>query len=115
MDSEQESRRTKRDSVFRVATIFLPGSSEPVTGRARDVSDDGARIERIDGVHPGMEIRVAIGTGSAVAATVAWASDGQCGIVFDRCKPPAPEVQRSTVDAVPKAGWIADLRDGYRR
>ena len=113
MTLEQDTRRAKRDSVFRVATITIPDSNTALTSRVRNVSSGGARIDVVDGLQSGMQVEIAIGGQPAVAATIAWVADGQCGVVFDGAVSPADDVYRA--DPTPTAGWMAELRDGYRR
>ena len=90
-----------------------PGGSQPAA--LVNISPGGARLSRIEGPQPGETLRLDLGSGEPVPATVRWARDGMAGLRFPH---PLTRDQvtrlRSTVSGVRVSGWTgrhAGLRE----
>ena len=107
--AHSEVRCDKRTNIFLGATLRFDGRVAPV--RVRDLSPDGAQVE--GGLLPGCEASVTLERGSVSAdATVAWRTEGRCGLHFSIPLPvaawwPGREVPRTQADV----DWtVAEIR-----
>jgi hypothetical protein len=131
-DSEVEpAERTPRASVMLSAKLEHFGGGEPSTHRVRDLSKGGIRIDQAAELRQGATVLISVGSLEAIAATVVWVEGGSAGLAFAQQINPdaarkkggvasssvAPVHVRATGSAapVPRAGWIGDLQNPYRR
>ncbi|MBN8807239.1 MAG: PilZ domain-containing protein [Sphingomonas sp.] len=114
MSDDSAPERSKRDSIFRMARIVVPETGATITSRIRNVSDTGACIDAVEGIAVGQTIEVTIGKDAPVIARIAWTSERQFGIAFDRDDPLDHVVQFQSGGLIAKAGWMAGMRDRYR-
>ena len=82
------SRGADRDSLFMQAGLILPGTSEPVTVRVRNLSPGGMLAEARLRIAQGQAVEVELRNVGLVAGRVIWAGDGKFGIAFDRAIDP---------------------------
>ena len=114
MNTPPEPSREKRNSVIVRAAVSMPGGS-PVERRVRNLSRSGACIENAGDFATGMLLRLEMGHITELTGEVVWVKDRLAGVRFaepidlDEARKPRG------VGAVPKAGWIADINDAYRR
>lgn len=125
---ERSLAREPRDSVMLSATVERFGGGGPTKHRIRNLSARGVRIDQAANVPVGATVLVTVGALEAVGATVVWARDGSAGLRFNtHIKPEdarakaalAPRATSGSVvveaTGAPKAGWISDIRNPYRK
>jgi len=114
MTSLPEPEREKRNTVIVRAIVNAPGSSS-VERRVRNLSRSGACLEHGGELKDGMVLAIQMGALHDLAGEVMWTTDKLAGVRFaenidlDEARKP-----RGT-GAVPKAGWMAEINDAYRR
>ena len=94
--------RANRVKMLRWATLEIGGSRGEV--RIRNLSSTGAMIDGVElpDSADGTSLRIEIGDGRLVPATLRWASDGQAGIQFaqpialERLSTPVSKIRRAT-------------------
>lgn len=106
--------REKRNSVIVRAAVSFPGGM-PVERRVRNLSPSGACVEHDGELHNGATIQLHMGSLTDLSAQVMWVTDRLAGLHF--AEPiDLDEARKPRGIAVkPKAGWIADINDAYRR
>jgi hypothetical protein len=114
MNTPPEPSREKRNSVIVRAAVSVPGGP-PVEHRVRNLSRSGACIDNTGEFVAGMLLRLDMGHITELTGEVVWVKDRLAGIRFaepidlDEARKPRG------VTAVPKAGWMANINDAYRR
>jgi hypothetical protein len=114
MSTPPEPTREKRNSVIVRAAIRLPDGAVSER-RVRNLSRSGACIDHDGELSTGMMLRIAMGRIADLTGEVVWVKDRLAGIRFaepidlDEARKPRG------VTAVPKAGWMAEINDAYRR
>ena len=98
-----------------------PGA-QPTQHRVRNMSASGMLIDNAVKLQPEQFVTISFGTVEAVPATVKWVDRGLAGLSFDESSSHGAEVKqdkssRTRVEATiePKAGWISELRNPYRK
>ncbi len=89
------SRGADRDSLFMQAGVTLPGRSDPVVVRVRNLSAGGMLAEGKVQIVQGAAVEVELRNVGPVAGRVVWAGEGKFGIAFDR--PVDPQAVRRQV------------------
>jgi hypothetical protein len=120
--------RAPRHHVLLSAVVERFGGTPPTRHRVRDLSTGGVRLDQAATLRVGATVLVTVGALQSVGATVVWVKDGLAGLKF--AEPIEPEEARAkTMIApsraakpplespaiAPRAGWIGDLRDAYRK
>lgn len=111
------SRSADRDSLFMQANLVLPGHTEPLLVRVRNLSAGGMLAEGPVSVVEGATVDVELRNVGAVPGRVVWVGDGKFGIAFDRQINPQ-SVRRQVVSKTEMPASIAGLGLGrpiYRR
>ena len=90
------SRVDDRDSLFLQAGLLLPGRTDPVAVRVRNLSAGGMLAESPIPVSEGAMITVELGNIGRVSGRVVWAGEGKFGIAFD-CQVNPQAVRRQVV------------------
>ena len=129
--------RDRRDHVLLGAVITGFGGGEPTKHRIKDLSVNGARIDRAEDLRSGSTVLVTVGILEAVGATVVWVKDSMAGLKFaqriDPEKARSKTILPSTSGGRPRptlavletcgervarpltAGWVPGVTDPYRR
>ena len=89
------SRGADRDSLFMQAGLVLPGRSDPIVVRVRNLSPGGMLAEAKIQIAQGALVEVDLRNVGPVAGRVIWAGEGKFGIAFDR--PIDPQAVRRQV------------------
>lgn len=89
------SRGADRDSLFMQAGVMLPGRSDPVVVRVRNLSAGGMLAEGKVQIVQGAAVEIELRNVGPVAGRVVWAGEGKFGIAFDR--PVDPQAVRRQV------------------
>ncbi len=114
MPEPTEPIREKRNSVIVRAALSVPGGLQ-VERRIRNLSRSGACVEHEGDLQTGNTILLQMGSLCDLAAQVMWVTDRLAGLRFaepidlDEARKPRG------VAVKPKAGWIAEINDAYRR
>lgn len=114
MPDSPDSTREKRNSVIVRAAVSVPGGV-PMERRVRNLSPSGACVEHDGDLRDGATVHLQMGTLGDLTAQVMWVSGRLAGLHF--AEPiDLDEARKPRGIAVkPKAGWIADINDAYRR
>ena len=86
-DSEPEGtvhRDKDRDSLFLQADVRIPGKSDQMRVRVRNLSSGGLMAEAPIEVERGDIVHVELRNVGDVTGKVAWKAEGRFGIAFDR-------------------------------
>lgn len=78
------SRGADRDSLFMQAGLILPGTSDPIVVRVRNLSPGGMLAEAKLKITQGTTVEVDLRNVGPVPGRVIWAGEGKFGIAFDR-------------------------------
>ena len=89
------SRGADRDSLFMQASLVLPGRTDPITVRVRNLSPGGMLAEAMVQVAQGGAVEVDLRNVGRVSGRIVWAGEGKFGIAFDR--PVDPQAVRRQV------------------
>lgn len=89
------SRGADRDSLFMQASLYIPGSTDPVVVRVRNLSVGGMLAEGAARVAQGTAVEVVLQNVGSVAGRIIWVGDGKFGIAFDR--PVDPQMARRKI------------------
>ena len=114
MTTPPEPAREKRNTVIVRAVVNAPGSLQ-FERRVRNLSRSGACLEHGGELHEGMTIQMQMGTLRDLAGEVVWTTERLAGIRFAESIDLEEARKPRGVGAVPKAGWIAEINDAYRR
>lgn len=82
MAPTEHKPRALRHGVFLVATIERFGRVETTRHRVRDLSANGACVDRADVFRAGAAIVITVGNIIAVGASVRWVHNGLAGLQF---------------------------------
>ena len=121
--------RVPRASVMLSATVEYFGGGAATKHRVRDLSPGGVRIDQATGMGVGTTVLISVGALEAVGATVRWVTDDYAGLVFAEQIDPTQARMRAAIapgrSATPasaraatpafEAGWVAQIRDPYRK
>ncbi|NIJ28446.1 hypothetical protein FHT00_000374 [Sphingomonas insulae] len=113
-DPDPDPDREKRNSVIVRAAVSFPGAT-PVERRVRNLSPSGACVEHDGELQVGAIVHLQMGSLSDLSAQVMWVTGRLAGLRFaapidlDEARKPRG------VGVRPKAGWIAEINDAYRR
>lgn len=116
MNDQPETAREKRSSVIVRATVSYPGA-RPTERRVRNLSRSGACMEHAGELQAGATVLLQMGTINDLAAEVMWVTERLAGLRFadpidlDEARKP----RGIGIGVQPKAGWIAEINDAYRR
>lgn len=83
-DDGAQNRQDSRDSLFLMADMRLPGSTEIKPIRVRNLSSGGLMAEYSDGLEQGMSVEFEVRGIGWVTGQVAWSAAGRIGVAFDR-------------------------------
>ncbi len=114
MPDLSEPAREKRNSVIVRAAVAFPGGL-PNERRVRNLSRSGACVEHAGELAAGATVQLQMGTITDLAAEVMWVTERLAGLRFaepidlDEARKPRG------IGTTPKAGWIAEINDAYRR
>ncbi len=89
------SRGADRDSLFMQADLILPGRTDPVVVRVRNLSPGGMLAEANIVVAQGAAVEIELKNVGPVAGRIVWAGEGKFGIAFDR--PVDPQAVRRQI------------------
>ena len=114
MSDIPDTVREKRNSVIVRAAVSVAGGA-PVERRVRNLSPSGACVEHDGELRDGATVQLHMGSLSDLSAEVMWVTDRLAGLRF--AEPiDLDEARRPRgIGVKPKAGWIADINDAYRR
>jgi hypothetical protein len=114
MPDPVEPPREKRNSVIvRAAVTATNGTT--AERRVRNLSRLGACVEHAGELQSGTSVVLHMGTLHDLRAEVMWVTDRLAGLRF--AEPIDLEEARKPrgVGIKPKAGWIVDINDAYRK
>ena len=114
MSSPPDHEREKRNSVIVRAAVSFPGSA-PAERRVRNLSRSGACVEHDGELQVGATVLLQMGTISDLAAEVMWVTGRLAGLRFAEPIDLDDARRPRGVGIKPKAGWIAEINDAYRR
>ncbi|MDO9367928.1 MAG: PilZ domain-containing protein [Sphingopyxis sp.] len=89
------SRGADRDSLFLQAGLILPGRSDSVRVRVRNLSAGGMLAEAKVQVEQSTAVEIELHNVGRVTGRIIWAGEGKFGIAFDR--PVDPQAVRRQV------------------
>lgn len=89
------SRGADRDSLFMQANLVVPGQTDAVVVRVRNLSAGGMLAEAKVRIEQGATVEVELRNVGPVPGRVVWAGEGKFGIAFDR--PVDPQAVRRQV------------------
>lgn len=89
------SRGADRDSLFMQANLVVPGKTDAVVVRVRNLSAGGMLAEAKVRIEQGATVEVELRNVGPVPGRVVWAGEGKFGIAFDR--PVDPQAVRRQV------------------
>jgi len=122
--------REPRESVLLAASVSRFGNPAVFQHRLRDVSPNGARLDKAAGLRRGETILISVGSLAAIGATVIWVDNGAAGVKFFETIDPnaarsktfvkvasaSPDLAPTTPSAERTAqltGWLANLESAY--
>ena len=110
------SRGADRDSLFMQAHLSLPGETQAVTVRVRNLSAGGMLAETRQRVTVGTSVEVELRNVGAVRGRIVWVGEGKFGVAFDHPVDPQA-VRRQVVQRleVPPHIAVLDRKPAYRR
>ena len=114
MDPAAESPREKRNSVIVRAAVAAPGEAA-VERRVRNLSRSGACVEHAGELSSGTVLLLQMGTLQDLPAEVVWATERLAGLRFAELIDLDEARRPRGVGVKPKAGWITEINDAYRR
>lgn len=79
----EKVREMERDSLFMQGVLHLPGKSQPVTVRVRNLSAGGLMADFTGPVAKDMLVEMELRSVGLVNGHVAWVSESQFGMAFD--------------------------------
>jgi hypothetical protein len=106
--------REKRNSVIVRAAVSVPGGM-PVERRVRNLSPSGACVEHDGELRDGDIVQLRLGTLDNLSAQVMWVTGRLAGLHFAQPIDLDEARKPRGIAVKPKAGWIADINDAYRR
>ena len=114
MTNQPEPEREKRNSVIVRAIIGAPGSPA-AESRVRNLSRSGACLEHGGELKDGMTVDIQMGALHDLKGEVMWTTEKLAGVRFAENIDLEEARRPRGTGAIPKAGWIADINDAYRR
>jgi hypothetical protein len=78
------NRNEARDSLFLMADMRIPGSTEILQVRVRNLSAGGLMAEFPSGLEQGLVVEFDVRGVGWVEGKVAWSAAGRIGVAFDR-------------------------------
>jgi hypothetical protein len=114
MQQPSEPLREKRNSVIVRALVRTPGGDE-AERRVRNLSRSGACLEHKGELQDGMTLTLKMGALDDLSAQVMWVTERLAGVRFDEAVDLDEARKPRGTGAAPKAGWIAEINDAYRR
>jgi|UniRef100_UPI0035C9702C hypothetical protein len=122
--------REARESVLLAAEVGRFGNSAATLHRIRNLSPNGARIDKAAALRPGETILITVGSLAAIGATVRWVAQDNAGIRFFETidlvaarsktimKTAAASPTLAPTKPTPErdaqlAGWLAALESAY--
>lgn len=113
-DPDRASEREKRNSVIVRAIVHAPGAAE-AERRVRNLSRSGACIEHSGELTVGMSVLLQMGTLTDLVGEVMWVTEKLAGLRFAKTVDLEEARKPRGIGVKPKAGWIAEINDAYRR
>lgn len=114
MSENDDFPREKRNSVIVRALVMAVGIA-PAERRVRNLSRSGACLEHDGTLKAGMTVLMQMGALQDLAAEVMWVTDRLAGVRFAQDVDLDAARKPRGVATVPRAGWIVDADDPYRR
>lgn len=114
MDTIADPIREKRSSVI-VRAVVMTADGRSRERRVRNLSPHGACIEHNGDLEAGMTVMLHMGSMPDLVATVRWVSERLAGLRFSELIDLDEARKPRGVGVTPRAGWIADLNNPYRR
>lgn len=114
MQQSIDPAREKRNSVIVRALVEAPGGAA-VERRVRNLSRSGACVEHAGELRDGMTVTLQIGTVQDLRGQVMWITDRLAGLRFADTIDLEEARKPRGVGVRPRAGWIAEINDAYRR
>ena len=114
MDPSSDPPREKRNSVIVRAAVSIPGGIA-VERRVRNLSRSGACVEHDGDLSSGTTLTLHMGTLQNLPAEVVWATERLAGLRFAELIDLDEARKPRGIGVKPKAGWIAEINDAYRR
>lgn len=122
--------REIRESVLLAAEVSRFGNSAVTKHRLRNLSPNGAKLDKADALRRGETILIEVGSLPAIGATVMWVDRGDAGVKFFEAIDPATARAKTIVKTTPTrwalapsnpsperkaelAGWLANLDHSY--
>ena len=115
MINEDTAEREKRSSVIVRASVRSPGRSDSVERRVRNLSRSGACIEHAGELRAGDRLQMSMGALAGLQAEVVWTREKLAGIRFGQTVDLEAARKPRGGAALPKAGWINQISNPYRR
>jgi len=83
-DDGAHNRNEARDSLFLMADMRVPNSTDVIQVRVRNLSAGGLMAEFPSGLDQGTEVEFDVRGIGCVPGRVAWSAAGRIGVAFDR-------------------------------
>lgn len=114
MTAPTDPAREKRNSVIVRAMVQTPdGAADDL--RVRNLSRSGACLEHGGQLRDGMTVHMHLGTIDDLVGHIVWATDRLAGVRFEETVDLEEARKPRGIRAVPKAGWMSNINDAYRR
>ncbi|USU06484.1 PilZ domain-containing protein [Sphingomonadaceae bacterium OTU29LAMAA1] len=114
MDSPPEPAREKRSSVI-VRAIVHGTNGTQAERRVRNLSRSGACIEHDGDLTNGTTVLLQMGALTDLPAVVVWVTERLAGLRFADAVDLEEARKPRGMGVKPKAGWMTDMNDAYRR
>jgi hypothetical protein len=114
MGMTPNSIREKRNSVI-VRAIVTTHDGRSSERRVRNLSQQGACIEHEGELVAGMPVLLHMGSMHDLVGTVRWVGERLAGLRFAQDIDLDEARKPRGVGVKPRAGWMADINDAYRR
>ena len=81
---QEKTRKKGRDSLFMQGILHIPGATQPVTVRVRNLAAGGLMADFSGSIQKDSEIQIELRNVGLVSGRVAWVSPNQFGMAFDK-------------------------------
>ena len=106
-DATPTANREMRESVLLAAEITRFSSSAITRHRLRDLSPNGAKLDKADALRRGETVLITVGSLAAIGAIVMWVAEGAAGVQFFETIDPAAARAKTIVNNIPTGRALA--------
>lgn len=100
-DASFPAAREIRESVLLAAEVSRFGKPAVTKHRLRNLSPNGAKLDKAVALRRGETILIAVGSLPAIGATVMWVDHGEAGVKFFETIDPATAMSKTIVKTTP--------------